>query len=58
MLQLNVVDFNFFFNLMSRYVREAGGVCIADEVLTGLGRTGENHWAFQAHRKNRKITAN
>lgn len=30
-------------------VRAAGGVCIADEVQTGLGRIGTNFWAFQAH---------
>jgi 4-aminobutyrate aminotransferase-like enzyme len=31
-------------------VREAGGVCIADEVQTGLGRIGTHFWAFEAHR--------
>jgi alanine-glyoxylate transaminase / (R)-3-amino-2-methylpropionate-pyruvate transaminase len=29
------------------YVRGAGGVCIADEVQTGFGRTGENFWGFE-----------
>ncbi|MGB6220400.1 aspartate aminotransferase family protein [Haloferula sp.] len=29
------------------HVREAGGVCIADEVQTGFGRTGTNFWGFQ-----------
>jgi 4-aminobutyrate aminotransferase-like enzyme/Ser/Thr protein kinase RdoA (MazF antagonist) len=28
-------------------VREAGGVCIADEVQTGLGRIGTHFWAFE-----------
>lgn len=28
-------------------VREKGGVCIADEVQTGFGRTGEHYWGFQ-----------
>jgi 4-aminobutyrate aminotransferase-like enzyme/Ser/Thr protein kinase RdoA (MazF antagonist) len=28
-------------------VREAGGVCIADEVQVGYGRTGESFWAFE-----------
>jgi 4-aminobutyrate aminotransferase-like enzyme len=28
-------------------VREAGGVCIADEVQTGYGRTGAHFWAFE-----------
>ena len=30
-----------------RHVREAGGVCIADEVQVGYGRLGEWFWAFQ-----------
>jgi 4-aminobutyrate aminotransferase-like enzyme/Ser/Thr protein kinase RdoA (MazF antagonist) len=30
-----------------RHVREAGGVCIADEVQTGLGRVGSYFWAFE-----------
>ncbi|CAH0762666.1 unnamed protein product [Bemisia tabaci] len=30
-----------------RYVREAGGVCIADEVQVGFGRVGKHWWAFQ-----------
>ena len=29
------------------HAREAGGVCIADEVQTGFGRTGTNFWGFQ-----------
>ncbi|KAL8587499.1 hypothetical protein ACOMHN_000905 [Nucella lapillus] len=32
-----------------RYVRENGGVCIADEVQTSFGRSGEHFWSFQAH---------
>ena len=28
-------------------IREHGGVCIADEVQTGFGRTGDNYWGFQ-----------
>jgi 4-aminobutyrate aminotransferase-like enzyme/Ser/Thr protein kinase RdoA (MazF antagonist) len=31
-----------------RYVREAGGVCIVDEVQTGFGRTGTHFWGFEA----------
>ena len=31
------------------HVREAGGLCIADEVQTGFGRTGEAFWGFQSH---------
>eukprot|EP00850_Spirogloea_muscicola_P021784 SM000261S09983 [mRNA] locus=s261:99648:103044:- [translate_table: standard] len=30
-------------------VRRAGGLCIADEVQTGFGRTGGHYWGFQAH---------
>ena len=30
-------------------VRSAGGICIADEVQTGLGRMGTHFWAFEAH---------
>ena len=32
-----------------RLVREAGGLCIADEVQTGFGRIGTHFWAFEAH---------
>jgi 4-aminobutyrate aminotransferase-like enzyme/Ser/Thr protein kinase RdoA (MazF antagonist) len=31
------------------YVHQAGGVCIADEVQTGYGRTGTHFYAFEAH---------
>ena len=30
-----------------RFVRQAGGVCIADEVQTGFGRTGSHFWGFE-----------
>ncbi len=29
------------------HARAAGGVCIADEVQTGFGRTGHHYWGFQ-----------
>jgi alanine-glyoxylate transaminase/(R)-3-amino-2-methylpropionate-pyruvate transaminase len=30
-----------------QHVREAGGLCIADEVQSGFARTGEHYWGFQ-----------
>jgi len=30
-----------------KYVREAGGLCIADEVQVGFGRVGTHFWAFE-----------
>lgn len=30
-----------------KHVREAGGLCISDEVQTGFGRTGEAFWGFE-----------
>ena len=30
-----------------QHVRNAGGLCIADEVQTGLGRMGTSFWAFE-----------
>ena len=30
-----------------RHVRDAGGVCIADEVQTGFGRVGSHLWGFE-----------
>ena len=29
------------------YIREAGGVCVADEVQVGFGRVGTHFWAFE-----------
>src|SRR6266581_193519 len=29
------------------HIRAAGGVCIADEVQTGFGRTGTHFWGFE-----------
>ncbi len=31
------------------YVQSAGGLCIADEVQTGFGRTGTHYWGFENH---------
>ena len=30
-----------------QHVRDAGGICIADEVQAGFGRTGEAFWGFE-----------
>ncbi|KAK0168982.1 hypothetical protein PV327_002738 [Microctonus hyperodae] len=31
------------------FVRSRGGLCIADEVQTGFGRTGDHFWCFEDH---------
>lgn len=31
-------------------IRSNGGICIADEVQTGFGRTGDNFWGFECHK--------
>jgi len=36
-----------YFQIAYDEVRKAGGLCIADEVQTGFGRTGEHFWGFQ-----------
>jgi 4-aminobutyrate aminotransferase-like enzyme len=38
-----------YFKEVYARVREAGGLCIADEVQTGFGRVGTHFWAFQLH---------
>ncbi|MEO6871099.1 MAG: aminotransferase class III-fold pyridoxal phosphate-dependent enzyme [Chthoniobacterales bacterium] len=30
-----------------KHIRAAGGLCIADEVQTGFGRTGTHYWGFE-----------
>ncbi|MPC49177.1 5-phosphohydroxy-L-lysine phospho-lyase [Portunus trituberculatus] len=37
----------FFIHCPDSLIREVGGVCVADEVQTALGRTGECFWAFE-----------
>ncbi|XP_043272414.1 alanine--glyoxylate aminotransferase 2-like [Venturia canescens] len=39
---------NYYQNVY-RHVREAGGICIADEVQVGFGRVGSHMWAFQLY---------
>jgi alanine-glyoxylate transaminase / (R)-3-amino-2-methylpropionate-pyruvate transaminase len=36
-----------YFQEAYKIVRDNGGLCIADEVQTGFGRTGANYWGFQ-----------
>uniref|UniRef100_A0A6V7QWD3 alanine--glyoxylate transaminase n=1 Tax=Ananas comosus var. bracteatus TaxID=296719 RepID=A0A6V7QWD3_ANACO len=36
-----------YLKLVYDRVRNAGGVCIADEVQSGFGRTGSHYWGFQ-----------
>jgi len=36
-----------FFSNTYKHIREAGGICIADEVQTGFGRTGTHYWGFE-----------
>ena len=38
-------------------VRAAGGVCIADEIQVGYGRTGDSFWAFEHERVTPDIVA-
>jgi 4-aminobutyrate aminotransferase-like enzyme/Ser/Thr protein kinase RdoA (MazF antagonist) len=36
-----------YLNAVYQAIRKAGGLCIADEVQTGLGRVGAAFWAFE-----------
>ncbi len=38
-----------YFSRVYDTVRSAGGLCIADEVQAGFGRTGEHFWGFEHH---------
>lgn len=38
---------NNYLREVYKHVREAGGVCIADEVQVGFGRVGKHWWAFE-----------
>lgn len=36
-----------YLKMVYEFVRKAGGVCIADEVQSGFGRTGSHYWGFE-----------
>ncbi|CAN6478857.1 unnamed protein product [Victoria cruziana] len=36
-----------YLKLVYDIIRKAGGVCIADEVQSGFGRTGSHYWGFE-----------
>jgi alanine-glyoxylate transaminase/(R)-3-amino-2-methylpropionate-pyruvate transaminase len=36
-----------YFQIVYEIVRRHGGLCIADEVQTAFGRTGEHYWGFE-----------
>jgi alanine-glyoxylate transaminase/(R)-3-amino-2-methylpropionate-pyruvate transaminase len=36
-----------YFSIVYEIVRRYGGLCIADEVQTGFGRTGQHFWGFE-----------
>ncbi|MCC7262297.1 MAG: aspartate aminotransferase family protein [Candidatus Latescibacteria bacterium] len=36
-----------YYRLAYEVVRRHGGLCIADEVQTGFGRTGDHYWGFE-----------
>jgi len=36
-----------YFGFVYDIVRKYGGLCVADEVQTGFGRTGEHYWGFE-----------
>ncbi|XP_013382484.1 5-phosphohydroxy-L-lysine phospho-lyase [Lingula anatina] len=36
-----------YFENVYRYIRDAGGLCVVDEIANGMGRIGEHMWSFQ-----------
>lgn len=38
-----------YFGIVYDIVRRHGGLCIADEVQTGFGRTGDHYWGFERY---------
>ncbi len=41
--------FHIHIRMCARCIREAGGLCIADEVQVGFGRSGKYFWMFEEH---------
>lgn len=37
-----------YLNTVYQHIRAAGGLCIADEVQVGFGRTGDHTWCFES----------
>ena len=40
--------YNYIILYVYRYVRQAGGLCIMDEIQTGFGRAGDYFWIFES----------
>ena len=40
---------NGFLSEVYKKIKKAGGICISDEVQTGVGRIGKTFWGFQLH---------
>ena len=40
---------NGFLSEVYKKIKKAGGICISDEVQTGIGRMGKTFWGFQLH---------
>ena len=36
------------FFVFCRYVHDAGGLCVVDEIQTGFGRAGDFFWVFES----------
>ena len=45
-----VIPPQHYFATVFGHIRQAGGVCILDEVQTGFGRVGTHFWAFELQR--------
>src|SRR5262245_61401706 len=50
-----VVFPNEYLKHVYEHVRAAGGVCIADEVQAGFGRTGTHYWGFETRSEGRSV---